>query len=90
MPRCRTLEGSMSCFERNKSFSSALVCSRVKAFLCCDNGFEPFITDAVVSLVGGKERVPIKILRDTPSPPSHFDGGLYYDTGYGADICSMP
>lgn len=29
------------------------------------SGFEPFISDAMVSLVGSDKRVPIKVLRDT-------------------------
>ncbi|XP_045930718.1 uncharacterized protein LOC123986486 [Micropterus dolomieu] len=60
---------------RRKSFAQspapALACSSVSKLkpICVDlgsgNGFEPFIADAVVSLVGKEERVPIKILRDT-------------------------
>ena len=54
-----------------ESFSPALACSvvprlnPVSADPGSSNGFEPFIADAVVFLVGSKERVPIKILRDT-------------------------
>ena len=59
---------------KRKSYPSApvpaLSCSSVQGpSLECvgpeSDDFEPFIADAVVSLVGSEERVPIKILRDT-------------------------
>lgn len=37
-----------------------------------DTDFEPFITDAFVSLVGGEKRVAIKLLRDTGTKNSIF------------------
>ena len=65
---------------KRKSFSPVLACSVVPAVkpVCVDPGagFEPFIADAVVSLVGGKERVPIKVLRDTGAKHSFIVGSV--------------
>ena len=64
-----------------------------------DAGFEPFITGAVVSLVGSDEPVQIRMLRDkiihlavsVAFFACYGDGGLYCDAwdGDGAGSCAM-
>ncbi|KAK7895222.1 hypothetical protein WMY93_020547 [Mugilogobius chulae] len=58
---------------RSKSFlpsAPALSCTIDKSYEAVDKDFAPFIHDAYVSLVGGEQRVPIKLLRDTGAKQS--------------------
>ncbi|KAI9529445.1 hypothetical protein NQZ68_011154 [Dissostichus eleginoides] len=92
--RCWNLRGSLP-----QGVGSGMVPD--KKLVCADldvgSGFEPFITEAVVSVVGSDKYVPIKVLRDTAARysfivesvlPFSTDWGFCADEGHGDGLDS--